>query len=43
MSDSNSKKSKLVGCQKFMNGFKRMCMSRGKFIKPSQVTDKIIE
>ena len=26
-----------------MNGFKGMCMSGGKFIKPWQVTDKIIE
>ena len=28
---------------KFMNGFEGMCMSRGKFLKPWQVTDKIIE
>ena len=26
-----------------MNGFEGMCMSRGKFLKPWQVTDKIIE
>ena len=25
------------------NGFEGMCMSRGKFLKPWQVTDKIIE
>ena len=26
-----------------MNGFEGMCMSRGNFLKPWQVTDKIIE
>ena len=26
-----------------MNGYEGMCMSRGKFLKPWQVTDKIIE
>ena len=26
-----------------MNGFEVMCMSQGKFLKPWQVTDKIIE
>ena len=26
-----------------MNGYKGMCMSRGNFLKPWQVTDKIIE
>ena len=26
-----------------MNGFEGMCMSRGKFLKPWQVRDKIIE
>ena len=26
-----------------MNGYKGMCMGRGKFLKPWQVTDKIIE
>ena len=29
--------------QKFTNGCEGMCMSRGKFLKPWQVTDKIIE
>ena len=43
MNDSNSKKTKLVGFQKFMNGFEGMCMSGGKFLKACQVTDKIIE
>ena len=26
-----------------MNGYEGMCMSGGKFLKPWQVTDKIIE
>ena len=26
-----------------MNGYEGMCMSRGKFLKPLQVTGKIIE
>ena len=26
-----------------MNGYKGMCMSKGKFLKPWQVRDKIIE
>ena len=26
-----------------MNGYEGMCMSGGKFLKPSQVTDKIID
>ena len=43
MSDSNSKNNNLQGFEKFTNGFKGMCMSRGKFLKPWQVTDKIIE
>ena len=25
---------KLIGFQKFTNGFEGMCMSRGKFLKP---------
>ena len=32
-----------IGFWKFTNGFKGMCMSRGKFLKPWQVTDKIID
>ena len=32
-----------IGFQKFTNGFEWMCMSRGKFLKPWQVKDKIIE
>ena len=28
---------------KFMNGYEGMCISRGKFLKPWQVTDKITE
>ena len=46
MSDSNSKNNNsqgFVGFQKFMNGYKGMCISRGKFLKPWQVTDKITE
>ena len=37
------KKKQLIGCQKFTNGYKGMCMSGGKILKPWQVTDKIIE
>ena len=33
----------MIGFQKCMNGYKGICMSRGKFLKPWQVTDKIIE
>ena len=32
-----------VGFPKFTNGYEGMCMSRGKFLKEWQVTDKIIE
>ena len=36
---------KIITCRVsiFTNGYKGMCMSRGKFLKPSQVTNKIIE
>ena len=32
-----------VGFQKFMSGYKGMCVSEWKFLKLWQVTDKIIE
>ena len=32
-----------IGFWKFTNGYEGMCMSEGKFIKPWQVTHKIIE
>ena len=31
------------GFEKFTNGYEGICMSEGKFLKPWQVTDKIIE
>ena len=34
MSDSNSKNNNSQGFEKFTNGYKGMCMSRGKFLKP---------
>ena len=44
MSDSNSENNNsYIGFEKFMTGFEGMCMSRGKFFKPWQVADKIIE
>ena len=43
MSDSNSKNNNSLAVENFTNGYEGMCMSRGKFIKPWQVTDKIIE
>ena len=44
MSDSNSENNNsYIGFQKFMNGFEGMCMSRGKFLKPQQMRDKIFE
>ena len=43
MSDSNSKNNNLQGFWKFTNGYKGICMSGGKFIKPWQVMDNIIE
>ena len=44
MSDSNSENNNsYIGFQQFMTGFEGMCMSQGKFLKPWQVTDKIIE
>ena len=30
---TDSKKNKLIGFQKFTNGFEGMCMSGGKFLK----------
>ena len=41
--DSNSRNNKLIGFGKFTNGYEGLCMSEGKFPKPWQVTDKIIE
>ena len=41
--DSNSRNNQSIGFQKVTNGYVGMCMSEGKFLKPSQVTDKIIE
>ena len=41
--DSNSRNNKLIGFGKFTNGYEELCMSEGKFSKPWQVTDKIIE
>ena len=40
---SNSRNNKLIGFGKFTNGYEELCMSEGKFSKPWQVTDKIIE
>ena len=34
MSDSNSENNNSYGFEKFTNGYKGMCMSRGKFLKP---------
>ena len=42
LNDSNSKNNN-SGFQKFTNAYEGMCMSEGKFLKPWQVTDKIIE
>ena len=37
------KNQKSQGFKNSQNGYEGMCMSRGKFLKPWQVTDKIIE
>ena len=42
MNDSNSRNN-LIGFWKFMNGYEGECVNRGKFSKPWQVTEKIIE
>ena len=43
-SDSNwENNNSYIGFQKFMTGFGGMCVRRGKFLEPWQVTDKIIE
>ena len=41
--DSNSRNNKLIGFGKFTNGYEELWMSKKKFSKPWQVTDKIIK
>ena len=43
MSDSNSKNNNSQGFKNSRMDMREICMSRGKFLKPWQVTDKIIE